>query len=180
MNTTTPINTLSAEKVVLVDHSDRPVGVAEKLQAHREGLLHRAFSVFVLNSQGQLLLQKRAQHKYHSGGLWTNTCCSHPRPDETVLEAAHRRLQEEMGLDCELQELFSFVYHAELDHGLTEYEFDHVLLGYSDRQPILNPEEAEAWQWLDLTALQADMQQNPQSYTYWLRDCGDRFIAELK
>ena len=180
MNATAQINTLLEEKVVLVDSSDRPVGVAEKLQAHREGLLHRAFSIFVLNSQGQLLLQKRAKHKYHSGGLWTNTCCSHPQPDETLLDAAHRRLQEEMGFNCELQELFSFVYHAELDHQLTEYEFDHVLLGYSDRQPVLNFEEAEDWRWIDLTTLQADIQQNPESYTYWLRDCCDRFVAELK
>ncbi len=180
MNATAQINTLLEEKVVLVDSSDRPIGVAEKLQAHQDGLLHRAFSIFVLNSQGQLLLQKRAKHKYHSGGLWTNTCCSHPRPDETLLDAAHRRLQEEMGFNCELQEMFSFIYHAELDHQLTEYEFDHVLLGYSDRQPVLNVEEAEDWQWIDLTTLQADIQQNPESYTYWLRDCCDRFVAELR
>jgi isopentenyl-diphosphate delta-isomerase len=168
------------EKVILVDISDRPVGTAEKLQAHRDGLLHRAFSIFVLNSQGQLLLQKRAAHKYHSGGLWTNTCCSHPRPDESTLMAAHRRLQEEMGFDCDLQEIFSFIYQAALDHDLTEYEFDHVFLGYSDRAPLLNPEEAEDWKWIDLTTLQTDIQLHPEAYTYWLRDCCDRFISELK
>ncbi|OYQ63061.1 isopentenyl-diphosphate delta-isomerase [Pseudanabaena sp. SR411] len=179
MSATAQINTLLEEQVILVDISDRQVGIAEKLQAHRDGSLHRAFSIFVLNSQNQLLLQKRAKHKYHSGGLWTNTCCSHPRPNEMTLDAAHRRLQEEMGFDCELQELFSFVYRAQLDHELTEYEFDHLLLGYSDHEPVLNPEEAEDWKWIDLKVLQADIQKNPQSYTYWLRDCCDRFITEL-
>lgn len=168
------------EKVVLVDRSDRQIGVAEKLQAHRDGLLHRAFSIFVLNPQGQLLLQKRAIHKYHSGGLWTNTCCSHPRPDEPTDRSVHRRLQEEMGFDCELHEVFSFIYRAKLDRGLTEHEFDRVFVGYSDRKPILNPEEAEDWKWIDLKILQADIKNHPESYTYWLRDCCDRFIAELR
>ena len=116
MTITAQLNTLLEEKVILVDDSDRQIGVAEKLQVHRDGLLHRAFSIFILNSQGQLLLQQRAKHKYHSGGLWTNTCCSHPRDQETTLIAAHRRLQEEMGFDCELQELFSFVYQAKLNN----------------------------------------------------------------
>ena len=177
MNVTKPVTNQLEEKVILVDRSDRQIGVAEKLQAHHEGLLHRAFSIFVLNSQGQLLLQKRAKHKYHSGGLWTNTCCSHPRPDEPTELAVHRRLQEEMGFNCELREIFSFIYKAKLDHGLTEHEFDRVFVGYSE--PILNPEEAEDWKWIDLTSLQDDIQKNPQSYTYWLRDCCDRFIAEL-
>jgi isopentenyl-diphosphate delta-isomerase len=176
----TQLNTLLEEQVILVDTSDREIGTAEKLQAHREGLLHRAFSIFVLNSQGHLLLQKRAQHKYHSGGLWTNTCCSHPRHEEPTLLAAHRRLQEEMGFDCELQELFSFVYRAKLDNHLTEYEFDHVFVGYCDRKPVLNLEEAEDWKWIDLKTLQTDIQKSPESYTYWLRDCCDRFIAELE
>lgn len=179
MNATSQLINQLEEKVILVDQSDRQIGVAEKLQAHYEGLLHRAFSIFVINEQGQLLLQKRAKHKYHSGGLWTNTCCSHPRPDEPTLLAAHRRLQEEMGFDCELQEIFSFVYRADLDNNLIEHEFDRVFVGYSDRQPILNPEEAEDWKWIDLKVLQADIQKNPKSYTYWLRDCCDRFIAEL-
>jgi len=151
MNVTSQLTQQLEEEVILVDTSDRQIGIAEKLQAHRKGLLHRAFSIFVLNSQNQLLLQKRAKHKYHSGGLWTNTCCSHPRHEETTLLAAHRRLQE----------------------------FDHVFVGYSDREPVLNPEEAEDWKWIDLKVLQTDIQENPQSYTYWLRDCCDRFIAEL-
>ncbi len=180
MNVNAQLVDLLEEKVVLVDIYDRQIGVIEKLQAHREGLLHRAFSIFVLNSQGQLLLQKRAVHKYHSGGLWTNTCCSHPRPDELTEMAVHRRLQEEMGFDCELQEIFSFIYQAALDNDLTEHEFDRVFVGHSDRAPILNPEEAEDWKWIDLETLQADIKQNPKLYTYWLRDCCDRFIAELK
>ena len=167
------------ERVILVDTNDRQIGTAEKLAAHQLGQLHRAFSIFILNAQGQLLLQKRAQHKYHSGGLWTNTCCSHPRPDESLAIATQRRLLEEMGMTCELTELFSFIYRAELDQGLTEYEFDHVFLGYSDRPPVLNPEEAEDWQWIDLQKLQADIRDRPEAYTYWLRDCCDRFVSHL-
>lgn len=169
----------SEEQVILVDANDRQIGIAEKLQAHQLGQLHRAFSIFILNSQRQLLLQKRSKNKYHSGGLWTNTCCSHPRPEETLLDAAHRRLQEEMGLTCELHELFSFIYFAKLDRGLTEHEFDHVFVGFCDRPPILNPEEAEDWQWIDLQKLQVDINDNPDIYTYWLRDCGDRFIKQM-
>lgn len=168
------------ERVILVDISDRQIGTAEKLAAHRQGQLHRAFSIFILNSQGQLLLQKRAKHKYHSGGLWTNTCCSHPRPDETLSIATQRRLQEEMGITCDLQELFNFIYRAELDHDLIEYEFDHVFVGYSDRHPIINPNEAEDWQWIDLEKLQKDIQAHPEDYTYWLRDCCDRFIKQIQ
>ncbi len=167
------------DRVVLVDERDRQIGVAEKLAAHQLGQLHRAFSIFILNSQGQLLLQKRAKHKYHSGGLWTNTCCSHPRPDESLTTATQRRLAEEMGMTCELTELFSFIYRAELDQGLIEHEFDHVFLGYSDRPPVLNPEEAEDWQWIDLQKLQADIRDRPEAYTYWLRDCCDRFVSHL-
>ncbi|NUN65704.1 isopentenyl-diphosphate Delta-isomerase [Pseudanabaena biceps] len=168
------------ERVILVDTSDRQIGTAEKLAAHRQGQLHRAFSIFILNSQGQLLLQKRAKHKYHSGGLWTNTCCSHPRPEETLSNATHRRLQEEMGMTCDLQELFSFIYRAELDHDLIEYEFDHVFIGYSDRHPIINPNEVEDWQWIELEKLQKDIQVYPENYTYWLRDCCDRFIKQIQ
>lgn len=163
------------EQVILVDQSDRPLGIAEKMAAHEQGLLHRAFSIFVINSQGQLLLQKRAGSKYHSGGLWTNTCCSHPRPSESILEAGDRRLQEEMGFSCPLRAIFSFVYHAPLDRGLTEYEFDHVLLGSYDGDPQLNPNEAEAWQWLDLADLKEDLKNYPDRYTYWLRACFEQF-----
>jgi isopentenyl-diphosphate delta-isomerase len=167
------------ETVILVDRQDQQIGTAEKMAAHRQGSLHRAFSIFILNSQDQLLLQRRAVHKYHSGGLWTNTCCSHPRPGETTLAAAKRRLQEEMGFSCDLSEIFSFVYQAQLDRGLIEYEFDHVLLGRFNGKPRLNPEEADAYAWVDMDELQADIQNQPDRYTYWLKDCIDRFATYL-
>jgi isopentenyl-diphosphate delta-isomerase len=167
------------EQLILVNELDEAIGTMEKMEAHRSALLHRAFSVFIFNSQGQLLLQQRAAEKYHCGGMWTNTCCSHPRPKEETIAAASRRLQEEMGFTTPLKKVFDFVYKATFSNGLTEYEFDHVFVGYSDREPILNPEEAEDWKWIDLKVLQTDIQENPQSYTYWLRDCCDRFIAEL-
>ncbi len=136
------------ELVVLVDENDKPVGTEEKLKAHQDGKLHRAFSVFIFNSQKQLLLQRRALSKYHSAGLWTNTCCSHPRPEESVLASAHRRLQEEMGFDCELKEIFNFKYKADFDNGLVEHEFDHVIIGYHDQNPISNPNEVDSYKWI--------------------------------
>jgi isopentenyl-diphosphate Delta-isomerase len=167
------------EQVILVDESDRAIGVVEKMLAHREGSLHRAFSIFVTNSYGELLIQKRAQTKYHSGGLWTNTCCSHPRPGEETLTAAHRRLQEEMGFVCELSEIFNFVYHAKLDHDLFEHEFDHVFIGRFDGEPVLNPLEAEDWQWISIEDLQKDIQSHPDLYTFWLKVCFDKFFAYM-
>ncbi|AFY70531.1 isopentenyl-diphosphate delta-isomerase [Thalassoporum mexicanum PCC 7367] len=167
------------ETVILVDRQDQPIGTAEKMAAHRQGSLHRAFSIFVLNAQDQLLLQRRAAHKYHSGGLWTNTCCSHPRPGETTPAAAQRRLQEEMGFSCDLREIFSFVYQAQLDRGLIEYEFDHVFLGRFDGVPQLNPEEADAYEWIEVAELQAEIRKHPDRYTYWLKDCIDRFADYL-
>jgi isopentenyl-diphosphate Delta-isomerase len=168
------------EQVILVDKDDRPLGIAEKMWVHRQGLLHRAFSIFVLNSDGQLLLQKRAIAKYHSGGLWTNTCCSHPRPEETIILAASRRLQEEMGFSCELTEIFSFTYNSPLDHGLIEHEYDHVLLGKFNGEPTLNPLEAEAWKWIEVDKLKADMTSHPELYTFWLKDCFDKFLYYFK
>ncbi len=167
------------EQVILVDQNDQQIGIAEKMQAHQQGLLHRAFSIFVINSQGQLLLQKRAIAKYHSGGLWTNTCCSHPRPHESILSAGDRRLQEEMGFTCELTEIFSFIYNSPLDHGLIEHEYDHVLLGKFDGEPILNPSEAEEWQWVDLDQLKLALVTHPELYTFWLKVCFDKFLGYL-
>jgi len=157
------------EFVVLVDENDQVIGQMEKMEAHEKGALHRAFSVMVFNSNNELLLQKRAYSKYHSGGLWTNTACSHPRPEETILEAGSRRLNEEMGMTCELTQAFNFIYKAELDQGLTEYELDHVMIGYSDKTPHLNLEEANAFKWMSMPDLKNDMTQHPQFYTAWFK-----------
>jgi isopentenyl-diphosphate delta-isomerase len=157
------------EHIILVNEQDEPVGTEEKLKAHELGLLHRAFSIFIFNSKGELMLQQRALHKYHCGGLWTNTCCSHPRVGEGTAAAAHRRLQEEMGFDCELREVFSFVYKVPFTNGLTEHEFDHVFVGTYDADPVLNPEEAASWKWISPTNLQAAIAADPDSYTYWLK-----------
>ena len=157
------------DQIVLVDKDDREVGKAEKMAVHKKGLLHRAFSVLVFNSKGELLLQQRAKEKYHCGGLWTNTCCSHPRKGETVSQAAHRRLLEEMGVDCELEEIFSFSYRVDFPNGLTENEFDHVLMGKSDDQPKPDPKEVEQWRWVSLRALRTEIRKNPEIYTYWFK-----------
>lgn len=165
---------MQKEKVILVDEWDQEIGIEEKVKVHREGKLHRAFSIFVLNSAGKLLLQKRAKTKYHSGGLWTNTCCSHPRPEESIADAAHRRLQEEMGFDCELRKIFSFTYNAKLDNDVYENEYDHVLLGTYDGEPRPSREEVDDWKWIDLDELREDLRENPDRYTYWLRICFDK------
>jgi len=155
--------------VILVDEQDHPLGVMEKMEAHEKGLLHRAFSVLVFNQAGELLLQRRAFGKYHSEGLWTNTCCSHPYPDEDIITAGKRRLKEEMGFECEIHEVFSFIYKAKLDKGLTEYELDHVLIGFSDETPHLNLEEASAFKWLSIPKIKEEMQLFPEQFTAWFR-----------
>ena len=163
------------EEVILVDKYDVEQGTMEKMEAHKNGgTLHRAFSVFVFNTKGELLLQRRALHKYHSGGLWTNTCCSHPRPGETVREAGHRRLEEEMGMQCKLVELFSFEYKAELDGGMTEWELDHVLLGLSNKEPSINEEEVAEFKYMPLDDIDEDLNKNPQNYTEWFKICFER------
>lgn len=165
--------------IILVNENDEPIGVSEKLEAHQLGKLHRAFSIFIFNSKGELLLQKRASSKYHSGGLWSNTCCSHPRVNEDTLSAAHRRLQEEMGLDCDLKEVHKFVYKIKFDNGLTEYEYDHVLIGKSDEAPKLNLEEAEDWKWVKLSQLCEDVKNNPENFTSWLKICLNDVLAKI-
>ncbi|NCC72069.1 MAG: isopentenyl-diphosphate Delta-isomerase [Sphingobacteriia bacterium] len=157
------------EKVILVDESDNPVGEMEKMEAHKKAVLHRAFSIFVFNDKNELMLQQRALNKYHSPGLWTNTCCSHPRSGEELLEAGHRRLREEMGFDCELQKIFDFIYRAKLDKGLTEHEFDHVLFGRYNGIPLINPNEVSAWKWMSMNDIAADMHKRPENYTVWFR-----------
>ncbi len=162
------------EYVVLVDNNDNAIGTMEKQQAHVEGVLHRAFSIFIFNSENKLLLQKRASSKYHCGGLWTNTCCSHPRENEIILDAANRRLQEEMGMQCELKPLFNFVYKAEFENGLIEHEYDHVFGGQSNQIPELNTEEVEDYRYIDLEELQAEIKVSPQNFTPWFLIALDR------
>ncbi len=157
------------EHVILVDKEDKPLGLMEKMEAHEKGLLHRAFSVFVFNEKNELLLQRRAFSKYHSGGLWTNTCCSHPRENESVEQAAIRRLNEEMGFHCEVKNIFSFVYKAVLDNELTEHELDHVLVGKYELAPVPNPEEVCDWKYINLKELEEDMEINPDNYTIWFQ-----------
>ncbi|MEM5812433.1 MAG: isopentenyl-diphosphate Delta-isomerase [Candidatus Aenigmatarchaeota archaeon] len=166
------------EKIILVDKNDRETGTGEKMEVHRSGKLHRAFSIFIFNSRGQLLLQKRSREKYHSGGLWTNTCCSHPRAGEKLDEAVHRRLKEEMGFDVPLKEIFSFVYKVKFGNGLYENEYDHVFVGRFDGEPKPNPKEAESWKWVSLQALKNDIEKNPEKYTYWLRASINKLISK--
>ncbi len=159
------------EYVVLVDEQDIETGVMEKIQAHHEGRLHRAVSVFIFNSKNELLLQQRAATKYHSPGLWTNTCCSHPRPGETAGKAAIRRLHEEMGLNGNLTETFTFVYKAQFDNGLTEHEFDHVFIGVTDDLPAPNNSEVADWKYMNIARLEADIKKRPEQYTEWFKIC---------
>ena len=157
------------EYVVLVDENDRPIGQMEKQAAHLEPHLHRAFSVFIFNSKGELLMQQRALSKYHSPGLWTNTCCSHPRDGETLEEATRRRMMEEMGMTCEMHEVYTFIYKAPVGQGLTEHEFDHVFIGQSDVIPQINHEEVESWKYMPIDALKNDILLHPELYTEWFK-----------
>jgi isopentenyl-diphosphate delta-isomerase len=159
---------MATEQLIVVDALDREVGVKEKMQAHVEGTLHRAFSVFVFDSEKRLLLQKRASTKYHSAGLWSNTACGHPRPGETTPSAARRRLREEMGFDCELRRAFGFVYRAVFDNRLVEHEYDHVFVGSFDGVPMPEELEVEAWRWINVKQLRRDLDECPGEYSYWL------------
>ena len=171
---------MSEEKVILVDKNDNQVGLMPKLEAHKKGVLHRAFSIFIFNSKYELLLQKRASSKYHSGGLWTNTCCSHPREGEDTLDAANRRLDEEMGIKTSLRKVYDFIYKAELDNQLTEHEFDHVFYGVCDNDPILNKDEAEDFKWVDMETLNNDIIKNEDNYTVWFKIAFEYFYNYLK
>ena len=157
------------EHVILVDEQDNPIGLMEKIEAHEKALLHRAFSVFVFNEKNELMLQQRAAEKYHSPLLWTNTCCSHQRDGESNIEAGKRRLQEEMGFSCELEELFSFIYKAPFDNGLTEHELDHVMIGRFSDEPIINPEEVASYKWMPLEEVKSDIENHPEKYTAWFK-----------
>jgi isopentenyl-diphosphate delta-isomerase len=157
------------EHVILVDANDRAVGTMEKMEAHRKGILHRAFSVLLFNDAGQVLLQKRSKGKYHSSGLWTNTCCSHPLPGESMEDATRRRLREEMGIDLQPTFFYSFLYKAPLDHGLIEHELDHVFVGTFNGSPNINRKEVEDWKYVDLKWLKEDILKNPSDYTVWFK-----------
>jgi isopentenyl-diphosphate delta-isomerase len=170
---------MKKEYVILVDTADRELGTMEKMEAHEKAILHRAFSVFIFNDRGELMLQQRAAHKYHSPLLWTNTCCSHQRQGESNIEAGKRRLREEMGFEVDLDEKFHFVYKAEFDNGLTEHELDHVMVGYYNGEPTINPEEVASWKWINMEVLQQDMQDHPQDYTAWFKIIFDRFVEFL-
>ncbi|TPG40156.1 isopentenyl-diphosphate Delta-isomerase [Flavobacterium pectinovorum] len=168
------------ENVILVNQNDEQIGLMPKLEAHEKALLHRAFSVFILNSKNEIMLQQRAHQKYHSPLLWTNTCCSHQREGETNLEAGSRRLFEEMGFKTELKELFHFIYKAPFDNGLTEHELDHVMIGYYNDDPIINFDEVEAWKWMKIEDIKNDIEKQPEIYTVWFKIIFDEFYHYLE
>lgn len=167
------------ENVVLITEQDEPIGLMEKQEAHVAGVLHRAFSVFIFNDKGELLIQQRAFEKYHTPGKWTNTCCSHPRDGETYEEGAIRRLQEEMGFTCPIEYLFNFIYKADVGQGLTEHELDYVFKGVYNEEPVINPEEVAAYKWIDFDELQQDVQNNPEEYTPWFKIILKEYLAHL-
>ena len=166
---------MKEELVILVNENDEQIGLMPKMEAHEKALLHRAFSVFVFNDKNELMLQQRALHKYHSPGLWTNTCCSHQREGESNIQAGKRRLQEEMGFVTDLKEVISFIYKAPFDNGLTEHEFDHVIIGNYNNKPIINPDEVADWKWMSLEAIKVDMNVNPELYTAWFKIIFEKF-----
>ena len=168
------------DNVILVDENDNQFGLMPKLEAHQKGVLHRAFSVFIFNNKYELLLQKRASSKYHSGGLWTNTCCSHPREDEDILDAANRRLIEEMGIETTLRKVYEFTYKAELDNDLIEHEFDHVFYGVYNEDPSINTDEADDFKWIDMDSLNQDIKKNEDIYTVWFKIAFEYFYNYLK
>lgn len=170
---------MKEEEVILVDENNTQIGLMPKMEAHEKALLHRAFSVFVFNNKGELMLQQRALDKYHSPGLWTNTCCSHQRDGETNIEAGKRRLQEEMGFVTELKESISFIYKAPFDNGLTEHEYDHVLIGSYEDEPVINKEEVASWKWMKLEDVKNDIANNPSDYTEWFKIIFDKFYQHL-
>ena len=170
---------MKEEHVILVNEQDEQIGLMPKLEAHQKALLHRAFSVFIFNDKNELMLQQRALDKYHSPGLWTNTCCSHQRDGETNIEAGKRRLQEEMGFVVDLQESISFMYKAPFDNGLTEHEYDHVLLGKYNNEPVINTSEAASWKWMLIEEVKDDITIHPELYTEWFKVIFDKFYENL-
>ena len=170
---------MNEDYVILVDKNDRQIGLMPKLEAHQKALLHRAFSVFIFNNKNELMLQQRAFQKYHSPGLWTNTCCSHQREGETNIEAGKRRLREEMGFVTDLEETISFIYKAPFDNGLTEHEFDHVMVGYYNDDPKINFNEVAHWKWMALDEIKEDITTNSDKYTVWFKIIFDKFYQHI-
>lgn len=170
---------MKEENVILVDQDNNQIGTMPKMEAHEKAVLHRAFSVFVMNNKGETMLQRRAAHKYHSPLLWTNTCCSHQRVGETNIQAGKRRLQEEMGFVTELNELFSFIYRAPFDNGLTEHELDHVMMGRYDEEPNINVEEVADWKWMKPQDIKNDIIEHPNNYTAWFKIIFEKFYDYL-
>lgn len=170
---------MKEEQVILVNENDEQIGIMPKMEAHEKAVLHRAFSVFVMNDQGETMLQQRAAHKYHSPLLWTNTCCSHQREGETNIDAGKRRLHEEMGFVTELTELCSFIYKAPFDNGLTEHEFDHVMVGDYNEAPIINTAEVADWKWMKPADIKEDILNNPDAYTAWFKIIFEKFYENL-
>lgn len=171
---------MEEENVILVNTNDEQIGLMPKMEAHEKAVLHRAFSVFVLNDKNEIMLQQRASHKYHSPLLWTNTCCSHQRDGETNIQAGSRRLFEEMGFETGLKELFHFIYKAPFDNGLTEHELDHVMIGYYNDEPKINPDEVENWKWMSIEDVAKDIQLQPEIYTVWFKIIFDEFYHFLE
>ncbi len=157
------------EQVILVDENDMEVGAMEKIEAHKKGVLHRAFSVLLFNSKGEMLLQKRAKNKYHSGGLWSNACCSHPRPGENIEVAVKRRLFEELGVDVKTDFSHKFIYNISFPNNLVEHEYDHVFIGIFDGEPTVNSEEIEDWKYISSEELATEIKMNPEDYTHWFK-----------
>ncbi|RFC55725.1 isopentenyl-diphosphate Delta-isomerase [Brumimicrobium aurantiacum] len=167
------------KEVVLVDENDRVLGTMEKLKAHQDGLLHRAFSVVIFNDKNEMLIHKRASDKYHCGGLWTNTCCSHPRLEETVKEGALRRMNEEMGFTTSIHYIGQFIYKTAFENGLTEHELDHLFVGRFNGEPKPNPEEVEDFRYVTIDELKADIEKHPENYTVWFKEIVDKYLTEL-
>ncbi len=170
---------MNEEQVILVNEKDEKIGLMSKQEAHEKALLHRAFSVFIFNDKNELMLQQRALHKYHSPGLWTNTCCSHQRDGEKTIEAGKRRLMEEMGFTAELKETTSFIYKASFDNGLTEHEFDHILLGNFNDDPVINENEVASWKWMSLEAIQNNIKDFPEHYSAWFKIIFEKFHKHI-
>lgn len=171
---------MQRNKVLLVDPKNNPLGTMDKMEAHQRGLLHRAFSIFIFNSTGQMLLQQRAAHKYHGANLWTNTCCSHPQAGEDVYASALERLSFEMGMQCDIYEVFSMLYHSPVENGLIEHEYDHIFIGFSDEDPVPNPAEVQDYRWADPSLIEQEVSGRSERYTVWFRKALGDVLKEVR